>query len=122
MNALRMALLSVIIFVSASRIVMADTTKLVCQQRPSSGSGWNDEQPRIVEFNEAQKFVVVHFPPTRMNEFHEKGSTQGPFPANFSNDKITFSANGFNYVLNRLTGGMSSEGGYWTCQAGKQQF
>ena len=117
MNALRMALLSVIVLVSGSRIAMADTTKLICQQRP--GGGWHDEQPMIVELNEAQKTVITHIPPRRLNEFRVQGTTQ-TLPANFGKDKIIY---GNNVVLNRLTGDLSDGNGYyWTCQVGKPQF
>src|SRR5450759_4111406 len=100
--------ISVIVLVSSSPMATANATNLICQQRPSDG--WNDDEPMLVELNEAQSSFVIHFPPHSYRDQHLPANTQGPIPAKFSKDTITFSVGGStNYVLNRLTGVLNNQ-------------
>lgn len=129
--------LALAVLVASSQVAMADTTKLVCNL--DSPAPFAEDQPTTIDLTEAQSSVVVHFGPTHATNpgitggFEGRGGngpfSNGPLPAVFSTDTITFAypipntTYVIDYVINRLTGVFtSSQGAKWTCRAGKTQF
>ena len=125
----RRALLGMIALLTASTGALADTTTLLCRV-PADNSFWSDDEPTIVELNQGQGTVVVHFAaihnrtPGVTGGFDGQGgfpaSSQGPMQAVFSTDVITFSSGS---TINRLTGDFVWDNGLkFTCKPGKPQF
>jgi hypothetical protein len=105
---------------------LAGPTTLVCHMGEQL---YKEDGPTIIELNEAQSSVVVHFSGSQMA--YPKGvvppRTIGPLSAVFGTDEITFpepSSPSQSYVLNRLTGDLFQKisNWKWTCQAGNRQF
>jgi len=131
-------LLGAIVLGAASQNVVADTTTLICQVAVPNVI---EDGATTIELNEAQSTVVVHFSANHYinmptSEEHPSRSI-GPFPAQFSNDTITFSDPNPNdyfrvFSISRITGAFvmadvqSNLNGIqnwrWTCHAGQKQF
>jgi hypothetical protein len=120
-------LLGMAILVMASQAAMAKTTTLICNA--DAANLWKADEPTTIELNEAQSSVAVHFSAVTsiVDPIRMPAHASGPRPATFAADTISFSDQGFNYTLNRLTGSLSrlfrgDVAMRWTCQPGKKQF
>jgi hypothetical protein len=123
---MRRALLGLTVLLAASTAALADTTKLVCHLGEQL---YKEDGPTIIELNEAQSSVVVHFGGSQMA--NPPGvlppRTIGPVPAVFGTDAITIPEPSYpegSFVLNRLTGDLIQNvtNWKWTCQPGKKLF
>jgi hypothetical protein len=113
----------------ASQAAMAQTTTLICNA--DAANVWKDDEPSTIELNETQNIVATHIS-SETSAIPGYGArlpahASGPLPATFASDSISFSDQGFNYTLNRLTGSLvrlfnADVALRWTCQAGKKQF
>jgi hypothetical protein len=128
-GAARRALLGSALFLTASAPALAGSTTLICNM--DAANSWKQDEPTIVELNEAQGTVVVHFSPLTLplNGSHSPASSIGPLPGTFSADTISFvdpHPPGIlsNFTINRLTGALfeSNSNWRWICQPGKKQF
>jgi hypothetical protein len=112
------------ILATTSQAAMAQTTTLIC--RMDASMPFIEEEPSIIELNEVQSSVTerISAKTLTINGGIYEGFSEGPLPATFAADTISFSdAKGFSYTLNRLTGMLSNNANWkWTCQAGKKQF
>jgi hypothetical protein len=121
-------LLGMTVLLTASTGALADTTTLLCHVRQDGF--YSDDEPTIVELNQAQGTVVVHFsaehnvaPGVTGGEDGQGGFlaySMGPMPAVFGANAITFSTGS---TINRLTGDfVANNGQKFTCKPGKPQF
>ena len=120
-------LLGLAILAMASQAATAQTTTLIC--RMDASMPFIEDEPTTIELNEAKGTVAAHFSARTLsiNGMRFEAHSSDPLPAAFAADTISFSDQGFNYTLNRLTGILSRLFGSdvasrWTCQAGKKQF
>jgi len=109
---------------TASTAALAQTTTLVCNLDPSNA--WKEVEPTTIELNDAQGYIVIHYAARTLslNGDRAPARSSGPLPAVFGTDKITASSNGYNDVIDRVTGIFIDTAAQWswTCQAGKPQF
>ncbi len=113
---------------ATSTAAIADPTTLICIA--DAANVWKDDEPSTIELNEAQSSIAVHFAAQTGilgPQYRVSAHASGPIRATFGADTISFSDQGFDYTLNRLTGSLlrlvgSDVALRWTCQPGKKQF
>ena len=131
-SATRRALLGVALVLTASRAAIADPARLICDW--DGGDAIVQDEPTIIELNQAQSSVSVHFSAYTIPALrsHVAAVSIGPLLALFGNDMVTFRNDGLNrhemtygaFSLNRITGAfIQIRSNYrWTCHSGQEHF